>query len=278
MSEYREERDPRRRPRKSGTAQKGRLGMILGTILAIGFTTCLMFFGIFMIYVHTALEPELDVDASAYTLKQSSTVYYQNRTTGEWEELTKIHGLENRTLVDFEDIPDHVWQALVSIEDQRFFEHHGVDWKSTARSVFDMLRGSDSTRGGSTITQQVIKNLTGDNEVTIRRKVLEIFRALRFAENYSREEVLELYLNLVYFGNGASGIQAASEVYFGKDVGDLTVAEGAAIVGITQYPSLYDPSRRGTLNSGKTYREKNKDRQETVLYKMHELGYLDDAE
>ncbi|MDO4812235.1 MAG: transglycosylase domain-containing protein [Eubacteriales bacterium] len=278
MSEYREQRTPRRSERRSGAAKKTRLTMIIGTILAIGLATSLMFFGIFMIYVHTALAPELDVDASGYTLKQSSTVYYQDRATGEWKELTKIHGTENRTLVDFEDIPDHVWQALVSIEDQRFFEHHGVDWKSTARSVFDMLRGSDSTRGGSTITQQVIKNLTDDNEVTIKRKVTEIFRALRFAKNYSREEVLELYLNLVYFGHGANGIQAAAEEYFGKDVSDLTVAEAASIVGITQYPSLYDPSREGTLNSGKTYREKNKERQETVLYKMNEQGYLSDEE
>ena len=278
MSEYREGQTPRRSERKSGAAKKTRLTMIIGTILAIGLATSLMFFGIFMIYVHTALAPELDVDASGYTLKQSSTVYYRDRTTGEWKELTKIHGTENRTLVDFEDIPDHVWQALVSIEDQRFFEHKGVDWKSTARSVFDMLRGSDSTRGGSTITQQVIKNLTDDNQVTIKRKVTEIFRALRFAKNYSREEVLELYLNLVYFGHGANGIQAAAEEYFGKDVSELTVAEAASIVGITQYPSLYDPSREGTLNSGKTYREKNKERQETVLYKMNELGYLSDEE
>ena len=273
MDEYRQEQQmPRRRERRSGAKRKSKLKLILGTIAAIGLLTCLMFFGIFMIYVNTSLEPLLDVDASAYTLNLSSTVYYQDRTSGEWTELTKIHGTEDRTLVDFEDIPDHVWQALVSIEDQRFFEHKGVDWKSTARSVFDMLRGSDSTRGGSTITQQVIKNLTGNNEVTIKRKVTEIFRALRFAENYSREEVLELYLNMVYFGKGAYGIQAAAENYFGKDVSELTAAEAASIIGITQYPYKYDPSR------GDWYREQNKKRQGDVLYKMNEQGYLSDAD
>ena len=273
MGEYRREQEtPQRRERRSGARKKSRIPLILGTIAAIGFLTCLMFIGIFKIYVHRSLEPVLDVDASAYTLNLSSTVYYQDRTTGEWTELTKIHGTEDRTLVDFEDIPDHVWQALVSIEDQRFFEHKGVDWKSTARSVFDMLRGSDSTRGGSTITQQVIKNLTGNNEVTIKRKVTEIFRALRFAENYSREEVLELYLNMVYFGKGAYGIQAAAENYFGKDVSELTVAEAASIIGITQYPYKYDPSR------GDWYREQNKKRQGDVLYKMNEQGYLSDAD
>ena len=273
MDEYRQEQQmPRRRERRSGAKRKSKLKLILGTIAAIGLLTCLMFFGIFMIYVNTSLEPLLDVDASAYTLNLSSTVYYQDRTSGEWTELTKIHGTEDRTLVDFEDIPDHVWQALVSIEDQRFFEHKGVDWKSTGRSVFDMLRGSDSTRGGSTITQQVIKNLTGNNEVTIKRKVTEIFRALRFAENYSREEVLELYLNMVYFGKGAYGIQAAAETYFGKDVDELTVAEAASIIGITQYPYKFDPSR------GDWYREQNKKRQGDVLYKMNEQGYLSDAD
>ena len=273
MDEYRQEQQmPRKRERRSGAKKKSRLPLILGTIAAIGVLTCLMFIGIFKIYVHTSLEPVLDVDASAYTLNLSSTVYYQDRTTGEWAELTKIHGAEDRTLVEFENIPDHVWQALVSIEDQRFFDHKGVDWKSTARSVFDMLRGSDSTRGGSTITQQVIKNLTGNNEVTIKRKVTEIFRALRFAENYSREEVLELYLNMVYFGKGAYGIQAAAENYFGKDVSELTAAEAASIIGITQYPYKYDPSR------GDWYREQNKKRQGDVLYKMNEQGYLSDAD
>ena len=269
-------RAPHRKNRKGSagiTALK-----VVGTLLAIGVVTALMFFGIFMKYVHTTLEPLLDVDMSAYTLNQSSIVYYQDRSTGEWKELTKFHGAEDRTNIEYADIPDHVWQALVSIEDQRFFQHHGVDWKSTGKAVFTLLTGGGTQRGGSTITQQVIKNATGNNQPTIKRKILEIFQALRFYKNYSREETLTFYLNLVYFGNHSYGIQAAAENYFGKDAKDLTVAEGAAIVGITQYPYLYDPSRQGTLDSGKTFREKNKERQVTVLDKMHELGYLDDAE
>lgn len=269
-------RAPHRKNRKSGagiTALK-----IIGTLAAIGVVTALMFFGIFMKYVHTTLEPLLDVDMSAYMLNQSSIVYCRNKGTGEWEELTKFHGAEDRTIIEYSEIPDHVWQALVSIEDQRFFQHHGVDWKSTGKAVFTLLTGGGTQRGGSTITQQVIKNATGNNQPTIKRKVIEIFQALRFYKNYSREETLTFYLNLVYFGNRSYGIQAAAENYFGKDAKDLTVAEGAAIVGITQYPYLYDPSRQGTLDSGKTFREKNKERQLTVLDKMHELGYLNDAE
>ena len=260
-------RAPRKNHRRSGAGMTAL--NVLGTLLAIGVCTALMFFGIFMKYVHTTLEPVLDVDMSAITLNQSSVIYYQDKSTGEWKELQKIHGTEDRTNIEFSDIPDHVWQALVSIEDERFFQHHGVDWKSTGKAVLTMLTGGGAQRGGSTITQQVIKNATGNNQPTIKRKVTEIFQALRFYKNYSREETLTFYLNLVYFGNHSYGIQAAAENYFGKDAKDLTVAEGAAIVGITQYPYLYDPSRQGTLDSGKTFREKNKERQETVLYKMH---------
>lgn len=250
--------------KKSGTAKT-----VIGTILAIGLTTCLMFFAIFMVYVHTSLD--LNVDISAYTLKQSSTVYYQDKTSGEWVELTKLHGEENRTLVSIDDIPKHVREALISIEDERFYSHHGVDWKSTAKAILGKLTGT-STRGGSTITQQVIKNTTGENEVTIKRKVAEIFRALRLEKNYSKEEILETYFNKVYFGNGCYGIEAAAEGYFGKTVGELSIAEAASIVGITQFPYKYDPAR------GDWYREQNKERQLTVLYKMHELGKISDEE
>ena len=250
--------------KKSGTAKT-----VIGTILAIGLTTCLMFFAIFMVYVHTSLD--LNVDISAYTLKQSSTVYYQDKTSGEWVELTKLHGEENRTLVSIDDIPKHVREALISIEDERFESHHGVDWKSTAKAIVGKLTGT-STRGGSTITQQVIKNTTGENEVTIKRKVAEIFRALRLEKNYSKEEILETYFNKVYFGNGCYGIEAAAEGYFGKTVGELSIAEAASIVGITQFPYKYDPAR------GDWYREQNKERQLTVLYKMHELGKISDEE
>ena len=186
-------------------------------------------------------------------------------------ELTKLHGVENRTLVSIDEIPKHVREALISIEDERFESHHGVDWKSTAKAILGKLTGT-STRGGSTITQQVVKNMTGDNEVTIKRKVTEIFRALRLEKNYSKDEILETYLNLVYFGNGCNGIEAAAEGYFGKTVGELSIAEAASIVGITQFPYKYDPSR------GDWYREQNKERQLTVLYKMHELGKISDEE
>ena len=272
---------PQSAPRYPATHKKKKKRMPLGlrillgfakllfTLVVIGALTTALFYRTFMKYVDTVLEPEMDVDLSAYTLKQSSTIYYED--DGRWVELTKLHGDENRTLVDYSQIPDHVVKALISIEDERFYEHEGVDWKSTARSVYDTLTGNNA-RGASTITQQVIKNVTEENQVTIRRKILEIFRALRLHKRYTEEEILETYFNLVYFGHKAYGIEAAAETYFGKHVEDLSVAQGAAIVGITQYPWQYDP-----LRNDKT-RAANRNRQLTVLSKMHDLGWLSDTE
>ncbi len=267
---------PRRTKKKKSAGRviwgffKGLL-LTLFTLAVIGVLTAGLFYRTFMKYVDTVLEPEMDVDISALTLKQSSTVYYQDRATGEWVELTKLHGTENRTIVTYDQIPDHVVKALIAVEDKRFYEHKGVDWYGTAGQIVNMLTGKD-VRGASTITQQVIKNVTGNNQVTIRRKVLEIFQALRAHENYSNEEILETYFNLVYYGDGAYGIEAAAETYFGKTVEELDVAEGACIIGITQYPYMYDPSR------GEKYRTANKERQEWVLKKMWEQEYLTEEE
>lgn len=268
---------PRRRRRRRISVGRIIWGFIKGvfltlfTILVIGVLSAGLFFNTFMRYVDTVLEPEMDVDIKAMTLKQSSSVYYQDKATGQWVELTKLHGAENRTIVTYDQIPDHVVKALIAVEDKRFYEHEGVDWYATAGQIRNMVTGRD-VRGASTITQQVIKNVTGNNEVTIRRKILEIFRALRAHKNYSNEEILETYFNLVYYGDGAYGIEAAAESYFGKTASELDVAEGACIIGITQYPYMYDPSR------GEKYREANKERQEWVLKKMWEQEYLTEAE
>ena len=248
-----------------------RVFFLLFTLLVIGALTGALFLRTFGHYVNTVLEPEMDVDIKSLTLKQSSTVYYQDKASGAWLELTKLHGSENRTIVTYDQIPDHVVKALIAVEDKRFYEHEGVDWLGTAGQIRNMLTGKD-VRGASTITQQVIKNVTGNNQVTIRRKVLEIFQALRAHKNYSNEEILETYFNLVYYGDGAYGLEAAAETYFGKSVEELDVAEGACIIGITQYPYMYDPSR------GEKYRAANKERQEWVLKKMWEQEYLTEQE
>ena len=130
----------------------------------------------------------------------------------------------------------YIPEAFVSIEDKRFYKHHGVDW---IRTIGVFLKNND--QGGSTITQQLIKNLTDDNKVTYVRKFNEILKALNLERNFSKDQILEAYLNTIYLSNGCYGVKTAAEVYFGKEVSNLNAAEAACIAAITQYPSKYDP-------------------------------------
>jgi penicillin-binding protein 1A len=142
--------------------------------------------------------------------------------------------------------------ATVAIEDKRFYKHKGVDWYRTVGAFANMFLSMKNDFGGSTITQQLIKGLTGDDQITVQRKILEIFRALEFEKTYTKEEILEWYLNVAYFGEGSYGVGAAANTYFGKNVSDLNLAECAAIIGITNNPrgsALSSASR--TTKSGR---------------------------
>lgn len=237
---------------------------ILATVLLIFLTTALLFACIFAFYVKTTLQDDLDVSLSDYSLSESSIIYYED-SNGEWQELATLSGSENRIWVDLEDIPDHLVKALVAIEDRRFYEHKGVDWFRTLAAITTMFSSSDDIFGGSTITQQLIKNLTGNNDVTVRRKLIEIFQALEFEQKYDKDEIITWYLNAVYFGEGSYGIYAAAKTYFDKEPSELTLAESAAIVGIVNLPTYYSPFYS---------EENNKNRQETVLREMYEQGYI----
>ena len=262
----------------------GKLFFLLGTLCLIGLCTGLVFAGIFMTYVHTTLGPSLDVDPDDYTLNQSSIIYYHDDAVEEnegWVEYKILHDRENRILIKYDQMAPALWQAAVAIEDHRFFEHKGVDWKRTGGAVI-MSMGMQSSFGGSTITQQMLKNMTKSNQNTVNRKVTEIFRALEFEKNHAKEEILELYLNTIYFGMGCYGVQTAAQYYFGKDAIDLSVAECASIIAITNNPSMYGPMYNITVKTKDEYgnpiestpREMNKKRQEMILYRMYdpELG------
>lgn len=240
---------------------------IIGTILLIGVVTGLIFVCIFAFYVKTCITPSLDLDLNDFTLNQSSIIYYQD-SNGDYQKLTTVKSSENRIWVDGDQIPQYMKDALVAIEDKRFYTHKGVDWFRTAHAALNMFTGG-STFGGSTITQQLIKNLTQQDDITVQRKLLEIFQALDLEKNYDKDEILEYYLNAVYFGEGCYGVQTAAQTYFGKDAKDLSVAESAAIVGITNLPTYYDPFYSV---------ENNKERQENVLREMYKQGYLNKSE
>ena len=241
----------------------------MATVALILVTAGAVFACIFLIYVRTNLTTGLEVNPETFDMNLSSVIYYVDPVTGRQRELVTLQSTEFRIWVNFDEIPQHVVDAVVAIEDHRFFRHRGVDWSRTAGAFLNMFLGMRDTFGGSTITQQLIKNLTREDDATVQRKLAEIFRALEFEENFSKEEILEFYLNLIYFGHGAYGIGAAAYYYFGKDVRDLTVAEAASIISITNNPSRFSPYANLSAHM---------ERQQTVLRRMFELGYFSSYE
>ena len=261
--DYYEEKPPRSRARRVW----GMIGKIFGTVVLVCFLALLIFVCIFAVYIKNDLSDQVDFSVEGFSLDQTSVIYYQDRATGEWKELKELYSTENRVWVSYEEIPSDLKFACIAIEDKRFMEHQGVDWLRTAKACVNLFLGKGDAYGASTITQQLIKNLTHEDEVTVRRKIVEIFRALEFEKKYSKEDILEWYLNIIPLGQNCSGVQAAAQTYFGKDVEDLTLAECASLIGITNNPSKYNPY----INP-----ENNKDRQETILYEMKKQGYIDE--
>lgn len=194
-----------------------------------------------------------------------SSIIYALDEDGNPVEYDQIHGEENRLWINFDDIPQDLLNAFVAIEDERFYDHSGFDLPRTFKATYNFIFNKSSSYGGSTINQQLVKNLTGENEKSAERKIYEIFRAIDMDKHLSKDQILELYLNTIYLSQGCNGVKTAAEKYFGKEVKDLTLAECASLAGITQFPSQYDP----ILNP-----QNNKDKQEVVLMKMLDLEMI----
>ncbi|HHV97901.1 MAG TPA: PBP1A family penicillin-binding protein [Clostridiaceae bacterium] len=181
---------------------------------------------------------------------------------------------QNRDTVFYKDTPEYLRKAFIAIEDERFESHIGIDIKRIASAIVDMFRTGGEGHGGSTITQQVVRAITGRTERTIKRKVQEWYLAIKLERMMEKWQILELYMNLIYMGNGCYGVQSASKLYFGKDVKDLSLAECALLAGITNSPSNYDPFN--------TYNEHGREnaikRQRIILKKMLDLGFIDQNE
>ena len=258
----------RRRPRRRGWRTAGR---VIGTILLVFVLTAAIFAGIFSAYINSSMRGRVEVYLDEFETKVSTELYYQEPSSGEW---TMYHTLfldsENRIWADLDQIPKDLQKAVVAIEDKRFYTHKGVDWHGTARAIFSTIFGG-SVQGGSTITQQLVKNVTGDNQNTVKRKVMEIYRAQEMEKRYEKDEILEAYLNEVYFGYSCYGVVTASLKYFNKDVSELSLAECASLIAITNNPSLYDPLQ---TDWGL---ENNRTRQLLVLGAMLEQGKIDQA-
>ena len=242
--------------------------VITGTIVATAMT----------VYVLEFMDETSDVTITELA-SSANTIVYANKGDKELVQLYTVKNDVQRVPVDIEDIPQHVRDAFVCVEDERFYSHEGVDYKRTFAAFANMfIHIYDTNQGGSTITQQLIKNLTGDDDPSPSRKIREIFRAMQFEKKYSKDVILENYLNYIGFGGPTNGIQLASIKYFGKDVADLSIAEAACLAAIPKSPETlnpfagYEDEETGEwVNTGK---EANRDRQETVLYHMYNNGAI----
>ncbi len=209
-------------------------------------------------------------DAPRFTpgdLRPSLTSYFYDR---EGAELTSIYDEQNRIQIPLGAVPEHVQKAFVAIEDERYYDHYGVDPYAIARAFVINLRHRQWTdQGGSTITQQLVKNAFLTPEKTLQRKVQEAWLALQMERQYSKDEILEMYLNQIYFAHGSYGIEAAANTYLDKETGELTLAEAALLAGIPRSPNYYSPFNNPDIAL---------QRQDLVLSKMHELGFISESE
>ena len=190
--------------------------------------------------------------------------------------IANLSGDEKRKIITLDDMADYLPKAYVAIEDERFYSHHGVDWKRTAGAIFNTIFKGSSSYGGSTITQQLVKNLTKEDEseglAGIYRKIREWAKAYQVERMISKNQILELYLNILYVGGQGNlhGVELGAEYYFNKSAKDLSLAECAYMAGINSSPSSYNPFDESQDNT-----EKIKNKTKTVLNKMKELGFIE---
>ena len=267
-------------PKKVVSKKKKVLKAILASFLICVIVACAAVGGV-LLYVFTCVDGTMDEDLNDLTLNLTTTVYVQN-DKGEYEEYKRLHGMYNRLWVDYDEtaaknneegytgIPQRLANAFIAVEDQRFETHFGVDWKRTTGAVInEFIPIYSSRQGGSTITQQLVKNLTGDDDKTKMRKVREIMRARYLESKYTKDVILECYLNTIAMGHGTYGVQVAANYYFDKDVDELTIAECATLASIPKSPTNYAPDTNPKANAK---------RRKTVLGLMKTQGLITEEE
>lgn len=227
----------------------------IGTLLGLGVAMALIIgFALTMAYPNL---PELD-SITSYKPKMPLRIFSaDNVLIGEF-------GEERRSVVRFDQIPDIMKKAVLAIEDDRFYEHGGVDYLGITRAALHNLTGG-AKQGASTITQQVARNFFLSSEQTFKRKIYEILLAWKIEQNLSKDQILEIYMNQIYLGQRAYGFSSAAQIYFGKNLKDLTIAEAAMLAGLPKAPSAYNPvvnPKRATA------------RQQYILQRMRQLGYI----
>ncbi|MBR5991564.1 MAG: transglycosylase domain-containing protein, partial [Clostridia bacterium] len=218
--------------------KNGRVATVLLSLLIVLVLTMIIVGVCILSYTISLVNGDKLIDLDAYKNSQDQTsIVYAYDKNGETYEIARLHGEENRIWVDLSEIPEDVQNAFICLEDKRFYKHSGVDWMRTFKAVLTLGRSG----GGSTITQQLIKNLTDEKQATVARKFNEILYALNLEKNFDKSEILEAYLNTIPLGSGCYGVQTASQKYFGKDIKEVNAAEAATMAVITKAPTKYNP-------------------------------------
>ncbi len=240
-----------------------RLHSVVKIIRAGAFSLSFIFLGILSVYGCLWVSTKI-LGAPPLAVSQSSIFYSDDGSV-----LGEAANGQKRYWVPISDVSPHYLDAVLSVEDKGFYKHNGFDYKRIAGALAADLKARAKVQGASTITQQYARNLFLTHEKTWYRKAKEAFYTMRIENNYSKDEILEGYINTIYFGHGAYGVQAASRFYFDKDAADLTVSEASMLAGIPKGPSIYSPFKSP---------ERAKERQRVVLHSMQESGYIDEKE
>ncbi len=233
-----------RKQKKHKKINKFLLGIY--AVLSIIAVTALIVVSYVLFHVISQVNGDLIVNLEEYKTNQNQTSFiYAYDENNNLVELARLHGEEDRVWVDLDDMSPYMAEAFIALEDVRFKSHKGVDW---IRTIGVIVVPQNLGQGGSTITQQLIKNLTNEKSVTVVRKFYEILTALNLEKNYNKDTIIEAYLNTVYLGSGCYGVKTAAEKYFGKDISELNAAECAVIASITQAPTRWNPLLNPDLN------------------------------
>ena len=258
---------------KKGRKNIAKIALILITVLVAS-----LLGAVFAVAAYAYNNVDFEADEALFAASRSGNVTRFFYDRGGSDDISKYEpveydyvsgAIEHREWYSYSSLPENLKNAFIATEDREFYDHHGVNVKRTAAAVFGYLTGLGDGFGASTITQQVIKNISGDNQHTAQRKLNEIVRALHLEYAHSKEEIFEVYMNVVPMGEGAAGVGLAAERYFGKEPSELTLSECATLVGITNAPTRYNPY----LNYGACLKKRN-----VILHSMLECGYISEGE
>jgi penicillin-binding protein 1A len=253
------------RERRAQNVRRRRIVILIAVLVTIPLLTIGILAGLASMGLHTVAAVERDLpsleDQGKVSLAETTQIYAADGTL-----LAYLHGVENRTVISGKQIPQSLKHAIVSVEDERFYQHSGVDAEGFVRALVTNLKANKVEEGFSTITMQLVGGLYLDRtDLSLTRKFDEMALAWQFEKKYSKDEILDMYLNTVYFGSNAYGVEAAARTYFDKDPVDLTLAEAALLAGLPQAPTANSPRRNP---------EDALTRRNRILLKMYDQGFI----